>query len=31
MKLSAHQHVFANKLKIGNDDSNGSEEGFKTF
>jgi hypothetical protein len=27
----SHEHVFANKLKIGDDDSNGSEESLKTF
>jgi hypothetical protein len=27
----SHEHVLANELKIGNDDSNGSEESLKTF
>jgi len=27
----SHEHVFANELEIWNDDSDGSEEGLKTF
>ena len=27
----SHEHVFANKLKIGNDDSDRSEKSLKTF
>ena len=27
----SHEHVLANELEIGNDDSDGSEEGLETF
>jgi hypothetical protein len=27
----SHEHVFANKLEIGNDDSDRSEKSLKTF